>query len=801
MRRAFALVVTLAFLLPACEEAPAPPPPAEPIEYAQDLTPAEQALIEKIDPYKNFPTEDMLPVPQDGWTTLELDGDKIDVFRDEFGCPHIFAPSIDAAYRAQGYVMTEDRCIQVLSLREGVSGFRSARGGPGGLGSDRGTRQLGYTEEERRAFLDALPPQHRRILNEYLRGVNIFLQKYAPTVPPIEDVEQAAGIIRYMTSPGDRFGGMQFDLYKQMSLVKFLHGEDFMYNMMDDCLPRDVPNSPTTDHSCDENGVRIENTESISRPLHFEPVDMARIFKNHEDLINLLKENGEFVKLGSQVWAVSAERSASGKAMVFSSPLIGFNTPPPGGLCHIMAPGLNVAGLAYVGAPGIAMGHNEHVAWGITSGLVPETDIFEEQLNPDNPLQYRYNGQWKDMQVVKMPIPVRQPDGTLKIERYEVHRTVHGPVIWRVPYNNIAYARNSTFRGHEIESFMAIMDMNFARNLQDFEEAVNKIWLSQNIIAADSGGNIGYWLAGRIPIRHPDQDPRLPTPGTGEYDWRGITVASELVRCINPKEGWFGNFNNKPSIKTPGWWPEKMWGQKIHDTLCAHNPIDWDTFVNINRLNGEHYFPGPFMKPYLIALIRERGKDDPRSMQVADMLEKWPDNNVPGARCVLIFDEWLLDTMMELLEPDFKGIVKREMTMENLQLFGLLTFRILCPDKSGIKLKGDYLHGRDKDEIAYRCFTNVLDRLTAVHGPDITQWPYTPPEMKMGDLPPFPARNCGGFWMCTELGNPVRAMDLLPSGQTANRKSPHWCDQRPLFDAWQLKPTRFNREEFEFPKQ
>ncbi|MCX5771160.1 MAG: penicillin acylase family protein, partial [Candidatus Hydrogenedentes bacterium] len=783
MRRAFALLVALAMVLPACEEPPAPPPPAPPAEPARDLSPAEQALLEKVDPYKNFPTEDMLPVPQDGWTTLELDGDKIDVFRDEFGCPHIFAPSIDAAFRAQGYVITEDRCIQLLGLREGVAGLRSARGGPGGLGNDYSIRQLGYTEEERRAFLDALQPQHKRIMAEYLKGVNAFLKKYVPLMPPLEASEQAAGIVRYMSSPGDVFGGQQFDLYKLLSLVKFLHGEQFMYNMLDDCLPRDVPNSPTTDHSCSMEGVRVEDTESLSRPLHFEPADMARIYKDHSDLISLLKKNGEFVKLGSQSWAVSAERSASGKAMLFSSPLIGFGTPPPGALCHMMAPGLNVSGLAYVGSPGIAMGHNEHVAWGITSGMVVETDIFEEQLNPGNPLQYRYNGQWKDMQVLEMPIPVRQPDGTLKIERYQVHRTVHGPVIWRVPYNNIAYTRNSAFRGHEVESFTAILDMNFARNLQDFEDAVKKIWMSQNFTAADSGGNIGYWLSGRIPIRHPEQDLRLPTPGTGEYDWRGFTVAPELVRCVNPKEGWLGNFNNKPSIKTPGWWPEMMWGQKIHDTLRNNNPIDWDTFVNINRLNGEHYFPGPFLKPYLISLIRERGKDDPRSLQAAEMFEKWPDNNLPGQRCVLIFDEWMLDTMMELLAPDFKGMVKRDMTIENLQLFGLLTFRILCPDKSGIKLKGDYLHGRDKDEVAYRCFTNVLDRLTAAHGPDMTKWPYTPPNMSMGDLPPFPTRNCGGFWMCTELGNPVRAMDLIISGQTAHRKSPHWCDERPLFDA------------------
>jgi penicillin amidase len=800
MRRV-ALLLTLVLLLPACEEELPPPlPSAAPAQLVGDLTPAEQALLEKAEPYKNFPTEDDLPVPRDGWTTLELDGDKIDVFRDEFGVPHIFAPSTDAAFRAQGYVIAEDRCVQMMSLRESVSGLRSARKGPDGLGNDHSYRQMGYTEEERRGFLEALQPRHRHILNEYLRGVNLFLQKYVPLMPLVDETEQAAGIVRYMTSPGDVFGGQQLEFFRLLSIIEFLRGEEFMLKMLDDCLPRDVPNSPTTDHSC--NGrTRIEDTQSLSRPLRFKPAEVAKIYQDHFDLVNLLKKEDQYVKLGSQSWAVSAERSASGNAMLFSGPMIGFAAPSPGALVHITAPGYHVSGLCFVGTPGIVMGHNDHVAWGITSGMVVETDIFFEETNPENPLQYRYNGQWKDMQVLDLPVPVRQDDGTLKIERYQTHRTVHGPVIHSVPYNNRVYTRNSAFRGHEIESFTAILDMNFASNLEDFEEAVKSNWTSQNFTAADVNGNIGFWLAGRIPIRHPEQDPRLPTPGTGEYDWRGFTVASELVRCVNPKEGWLGNFNNKPSIKTPGWWPEVMWGHRIHEVLRNNNPIDWDTFVGINKLNGEHFFPAPFMKPYLVSLIRDRAQGDERLLKAADMLEQWPDNDIPGEPCVLIFNEWMMDTMMELLTPDFKGIVKRDKSIENLQLFGLLTFRILCPDMSGVKLKGDYLHGRSKDDIAYRCLTQVLERLTAEHGPDMSKWPYTAPEMKMGDLPPFPNRNCGGFWMCTELGKRVRAMDLLVPGQTGHRKSPHWCDQRPLFDAWQLKPTRFNLDEFEFPKQ
>jgi len=786
------LLISVVFL-PACDESlPAPSdPPAKP---ATDLTPAELELLEAAEPLKNMPAEADLPVPPDGWRTIELDGDEIEVFRDEFGVPHVFAPSVEAAFRAQGYVITEDRTIQLLEARESVSGWRSARVGPGGLGHDRGVRIRGYTEDEYQAFWDALPPCHRELMSDYLRGVNLYIERHVPEMPPVNVMDFMAGVVRYMRSPGDVFGGQQFEMRKLLSLVKFLRGEEFMYNMLDDCLPLDVPNSPTTDHSC--NGkTRIENVESISRPLRYQPEDLAEIYKNHSDFIKLLQSEGQFTKWGSQAWAVSAERSTSGKAMLFSGPMLGFHTPPQGALIHLSAPGFHVAGLCFTGSPGIVMGHNEHVAWGITSGMVVQTDMFVETINPDNSLQYWYNGQWKDMEVFEWPIPVRQPDGSLTVERFQTQRTVHGPIVHRVPYNNIAYARNSSFLGKEVDSFRTLLDMNFAHNLGDIEEAIRHCWTSQNFIAADRAGNIGYWLGGRIPIRHPGQDPRLPAPGTGEYDWRGYTVASDLVRCVNPKQGWLGNFNNKPSIKTPGWWPELMWGHQIHKMLRENNPIDWDTFVDINRVNGEHYFAGPFMKPYLLKLLKERGGDDARVMRAARMLEAWPDNNVPGQSAVLIFQEWMLDTMMELLTPDFKGLVSRDMSINNMQIFGLLTFRILCPDRAGFALKNDYLHGRDKDEIAYRCFLQTLDRLEKKHGPDMDAWPYQPEEMKMGELDPFPARNCGVFWMCTELAEKVRAMDLIIPGQSGHHQSPHFKDQRPLFDDWQLKSAYFYRED------
>lgn len=767
---------------------------------AQETPTPEQAVLAQA-AAQYWPKPEELPLPADGWYTLELGGDKVDVFRDAYGVPHLFAPSVEAVFRAQGYVVMEDRCIQMLKCRDAAMGRLAAVEGASALSSDFDMRIRGYTVEELDAMVAALRPDLRQSIEEYVAGVNAYLDQYAPKAQRLTPAEVAACTVVYVSRVGDG-GAEEHHINKFVSLVRFLKGDAFMRTAMHDCLPLDVPNAPTTDHS--DRHVRQSASRSDAGDFaDFDPMALAEVYDREESVLRLHEREGILTRWGSQVWAVNASRSATGRAMLFASPMMGFSVPSPGVQVHLVAPGLNVTGIASVGFPGVMIGHNERVAWGVTSGVfINQSDMFVETVNPDNGRQYKHKGAWKDMTAHESPIAVRGEDGTLEVRPLTVLRTVHGPVVQQMPYNHRAYSRAIAHDRLQLESMAAFLDIDRATNVYDMEGPVRRIAASHNIIAADADGNIAFWLSGRIPKRNPEQDIRLPAPGTGECDWQGLIVATDLAQCVNPPEGWLGNFNNKPSVNTPGWWPERLWGQRIFDILDASNPMDWNTLLSINPANGEHHFGGPFFQDFLVRILRERAGTDAQFVQALDILEQWPSKDLPGSVGALLMNEWMMEATVEVMQPDFGFLVEHSLSNENMQLFGLTMYRALRPETAGFKLKGDYLHGRNPDDVAFACLSRVIGRLTQAHGADLRQWPYEPPRhLTLAGVAEFPNRNCGTYWIATELSTPPKSVDMLVPGESERAASPHFQDQFPLFQEWKYKDMPFMPADFGRPAE
>ncbi|MCP4640569.1 MAG: penicillin acylase family protein [bacterium] len=770
---------------------------SEPIKGPVRLSEAEQqAYLAHVEACLKWPDPEDLPVPPDGWYSLELGGDTIDVFRDEYGVPHVFAPSVAAAFRAQGYVTGEDRCIQVLERREAVMGRRCAAQGDRGRSHDMRIRTEGRTIDELNGLVDKLRPDQQVAIDEYIVGLNEYLRRNAPRIPPVERHEVAAGAVYFLTRIGN-INDFDLQFYELTSVVRFLRGEEFMRNMLDDCLPRNVVNAPTTDHSYDRQQAQgaAPMQSAWQGDLHLDAMQAIAAFDKEADDFAL--KEGFYPQFGSQAWAVAPKRSANGNAMFFGCPLIGYSVPCDCSEIHLCAPGLNVRGLAYTGVPGVVIGHNERVIWSSTSGLLDQVDIFVEELNPDNHLQYKHNGEWKEMEVIESPLVMKQEDGSIALEPYRIYRTVHGPVVHWEDHSHKAFSKCNAQTGLQPQSFCAFTDLDFAKDLNDVDKALYELASAHNVLAADVDGNIGYWFTGRFPKRKPGQDGRLPVPGTGEYDWLGLIAGPDMVKSVNPPEGWFGDSNGKPGINVHGWWPEVPWGLAIREGLMNHNPIDWESFVGLHRKNAEHYMFGPYFRDYLVEIVKERNNGDPLIDQACALIENWDGANLPGTSAVLLYDEWAMETLMELLSPDFEGLVERSLSTRNLQLFGLLAFRVLQPEKSGVRLKQDYLHGRDPGEITYRCFLRVLKKLIAEHGADLEAWPYEPRIRDMKNVGKIRDHNMAGtYWMAAELSNPMRVMTMLPPGQCELPQSPHFKDQFELFYFYQLKPTRYMPEDF-----
>jgi acyl-homoserine lactone acylase PvdQ len=204
-----------------------------------------------------------------------------------------------------------------------------------------------------------------------------------------------------------------------------------------------------------------------------------------------------------------------------------------------------VSGVSLLGVPLPSLGHSRYCSVAMTTGGPDTSDIFEEELNPSNKRQYRYDGQWRDMTVRKETIAVKKPDGTVTQQQVEIEYTHHGPVV--AHKDGKAYAMAIPY-ANEVGTTDQIYEMMTARNLEEMKKALGRNQLmSQNIMVGTVQGDIYYLRNGRVPIRAKGTDPSKPIAGsTSANEWTGIHPMSDLVQILNPPQGYMHNCNVTP---------------------------------------------------------------------------------------------------------------------------------------------------------------------------------------------------------------------------------------------------------------
>jgi penicillin amidase len=243
-------------------------------------------------------------------------------------------------------------------------------------------------------------------------------------------------------------------------------------------------------------------------------------------------------------------------ALLFSGPELGFHAPEELYELEVDRPGLHARGVTAPGAPVVAIGHNEHVAWGLTSGLSQTNHLYAERLVPGHPDEYRYRGRVRRMSCRPETFTWNTPPTDLAggkppdngSETLTLCRTVHGPVQARA--GGWAFARRYATWGREADTLAGLAAVDEARTVTDVDRATAKLTWNENIMAADDRGHIGYWHPGLLPIAPKGWDERLPYPGDGRAEWRGFLPVARRPHVIDPKRGWLTNWNTVPS---QGW--------------------------------------------------------------------------------------------------------------------------------------------------------------------------------------------------------------------------------------------------------
>jgi penicillin G amidase len=243
--------------------------------------------------------------------------------------------------------------------------------------------------------------------------------------------------------------------------------------------------------------------------------------------------------IGSNNWAISPAKSATGRPILANDPHRAHSVPSLRYIAHLSAPGVDVIGAGEPALPGISIGHNDRIAFGLTIFAIDQEDLYVYETNPANADEYRYQGRWEPMRIVREDLPVkgREP------RRIEMKFTRHGPVVFEDAQNHRAYAVRAAWLEPGMAPYFGSIDYMRARDWDQFLAAMNR-WgsPSENQAYADTEGNIAWVPGGLTPIR-PNWDGLLPVPGDGRYEWAGFYDRDALPSEFNPARGWVGSAN------------------------------------------------------------------------------------------------------------------------------------------------------------------------------------------------------------------------------------------------------------------
>jgi penicillin G amidase len=488
----------------------------------------------------------------------------VKITRDDFGVPAIEAGSENDAWWGVGYAVAQDRLFQIELFRRATTGRLAEILGPDYLDDDLIARRDYYTGDELERMFRALPPGIQARAAAYRAGVNTWVAhvrtnpqdlpgEYAAvgaTPTELSEREQAAiGIFLARTVPsGD---GQEL---RNLRALRAIGPKAF-----EALLPLRQPAKTET--------YTVPRGEGAfaSQPGRTRKQERAAFKRSQRATAAFaLPSAGAAAQAraavapglpgrvgGSSMFAV---REPGGSAVLFNGPQLGFSTPELFVEFELHYPGVDLRGVSAAGVPVMGIGHNDELAWGFTSGLSDEDDLYAETLTGAE--TYRFNGEQRTMDCRDEVFTYRSPPTGLlgkkapesgsKTER--ICRTVHGPVQARADHT--AYARRYAIWGRELETIVGLDGLNRAKTVQDADAALRQVTWNENVMAADSKGQIGYWHPGLHQLRPRQYDERLPYPGTGEAEWRGLRDRAADPHVINPKQGWLANWNNLPA---QGW--------------------------------------------------------------------------------------------------------------------------------------------------------------------------------------------------------------------------------------------------------
>jgi penicillin amidase len=507
----------------------------------------------------------------------------VEVVRDRWGVPHIYATNVDDLFFAQGFVVAQDRLWHMEMNRHVAQGRIAEIVGPSGVPHDRLVRLLEFRGPFDEKEWTSYHPDARRIFEAYVKGVNAFIAQAGEDLPVefvvtgIRPEPWTAEEILYRARVTAAIGSARSELRLAQAVAKYGAKEANRRAKPDPYGDLRVPQGLDVGIITDDVIAALSGNLSGDFPRP----DLLPEYQGWPGAQLTGAEGAPEGSPGSNNWAVSGALTATGKPMMIDDPHRQVTLPAWRYLVHLNAPGWNVIGATEPGLPGVIRGHNGQVAWGRTATGTDEADVFVEEVNPANREEVKWNGSWEALRTITETIDVKGEAPltlTLKYSR-------HGPIFYEDTVHHRAYALRSSLMEQGTAEYIGGLRMDQAASARDC--LVNADFMRSpptNLVCASADGNIAFRVSAAAPKRR-GWDGRLPVPGTGAYDWEGLRT--DLPKELNPDRGWIATANN--NIHPPGF----------------RNPLFY---------NGR----APYWRYQRIALLLEQGKKAGKKFTVED---------------------------------------------------------------------------------------------------------------------------------------------------------------------------------------
>lgn len=537
----------------------------------------------------------------------------VEVRRDARGVPHLRARSQEDLLFAQGYIAAQDRLWQMDLSRRLAAGELAEIFGERALQLDIENRALGLRHVAERA-VGEVDEDSRRMLSAYARGVNAFIATHLDCLP----VEFA--ILRYQPRPWREADSIGVAL-NMAKILSTSWQDDVERERIRARLSPELYADVFPDHSPLDRPVPDIAAVKAPRAVRSPAVE-SRSLEQLSPVLAALTAAPETPPsgLGSNNWVVSGRLTKSGKPLLANDPHLHHSVPSVWYMVHLQAPGVNVSGVSFPGLPGVIIGHNERIAWGVTNTGPDVQDVYVEHFDPGHPGQYLHNGQWVDAALCEEIIKVRGKEDV----RLRTKVTRHGPVI----SEEAGLALALRWTALEPRSFgFPFWNIDRAKDWNEFVSALRSFSCPmQNFVFADVEGNIGYYAAAWVPLRR-QGDGTVPVDGsTDDYDWNGYIPFEDLPHSFNPASGIIATANSRIVPDSYPYPISHLWDPpyrtaRIYQLLESGSPFSVADMLRIQTDIRTLY--GAWLSRELLAAAAQSPAEDPNAKLALEILKSW----------------------------------------------------------------------------------------------------------------------------------------------------------------------------------